>query len=141
MHPRPLPFYRSQWTRWLFIATGAWLTYTVSPYAPAPWHDTPSLRWLHQVLPYWLMAGLCAVYVLMLARNHLTLVIVADYLGLALYLLAFVALLATLRDWRPTNPFAIAGTLLAVGYHLHAGRLAVHDREASMVGHGERGTA
>lgn len=123
-------FYRSPVVRLAFIISGAFLTYALSPWAPEPWHDTPSLRFLHMVLPYSFMAAGFAVYTLLLL-GPIRCVIVADAIGLALYLIAFVALLVTVRFDRPTNPFAITGVALAVVLHFAACRLAIYENESA----------
>jgi hypothetical protein len=108
---RALPFYRSPVTRWALLITGVGLALAFAPWGPSAWRDTSSLRWLHQLLPWPIIALLFTVYA-------------ADWLGLFIYGCEFVALLATIRLDRPTNPFAIAGVFLACILHFAAARLA-----------------
>lgn len=128
---RSLPFYRSNVTRWAFILTGTYLAVSLSPWGPAEWRDTPSLRWLHTVVPFPVMVAAFAAYVAMHLLGSLRIVVLADYLGLALYGIGLVALLVTVRLDRPTNPLAIAAVALACVLHYMAGKLAVNDKEAT----------
>jgi hypothetical protein len=121
-------FYRTALTRWSFIITGLGVAFTLSPFAPAAWHDTPSLRWLHHLLPFPLMACGFVLYVALLATDRLDLVIVADFLGLFMYLCELIALVVTASHNR-FNGITTAAMCLACVYHYAAGRLALYHRE------------
>lgn len=120
-----LPFYRTTWTRFTFIATGAYLAVALSPWGPDQWKNTPSLRWLHLVMPWTLLAVLFAGYVLLLLWGRVEAVAVASAVGAVLYGWELVALIATLHVHRPTNPLSIAAVFLACVFHLAAARLAI----------------
>lgn len=126
-----VPFYRTAITQYGFALAGAFLAYALSPWAPPPWHDTPSLRWLHSVMPYSVMAGGFALYTLLLLTHRIVATVIADFIGLAAYGTGLVAVLVTLRMDRPTNPLLIASLFLACVLHFAAGRLALIQKEAT----------
>lgn len=117
--------YRIPLTRWSCAITGAYLAYALSPWGPAQWRDTPSLRWLHQVLPWIALTVLFGLYTVLLAWGRLRAVIVADGIGAVLYGWELIALAVTTRTDSPTNPLAIAAVLLAMVLHIAAARLAI----------------
>jgi hypothetical protein len=131
MSTTPLPWYRTELTRWSFIATGTFLAVSFSPWGPHQWRHTPSLELLHTVMPWPLMSAALAVYTLLLLTGRLGCAVTADFLGLFLYLSEFIALLLKLDPNRPANPFAIGGVFLAGVFHLAAGRLAVYEMEGA----------
>lgn len=122
-------FYRSPITPVSFVLSGAYLAFALSPWGPTAWRDTPSLRLLHQVLPWPVLSAGFVAYVVLLLTRSLTAVIIAEAVGLVFYGSGLVALLATLRPDRPANPLAIAGLFLACVLHVLALRLAVIQRE------------
>jgi hypothetical protein len=120
----PMPFYRSPVTRWALFTTGFGLAMAFAPWGPTAWRNTPSLHWLHQLLPWPLISLLFAVYALLLLWGRTEAVAAADWLGLFIYGCELIALIATIRFDRPTNPFAISGVFLACILHFAAARLA-----------------
>lgn len=127
--PRPhLPFYRSNTIRFSFIITGTFIAWALS-FGPDDWHHTPSLNWLHHALPWPVMSIGFALYVVALLTGRIGAIIFADFLGLAMYGAAFVALLATLEPTRSNNPLALSAMALVCVLHFAAGRLAVIERE------------
>lgn len=123
--PQHREFYRAPFVRYAFILSGSFAAYALSPWAPRAWHDTSSLRFITSVMPLWPMAGAFAVYVALLLTGNLLCVIVADFLGLWLYLIGFVALAVTIRPDRPTNGIGDAAVFLSIVLHFAAARLAV----------------
>lgn len=117
-------FYRSEFTRWLFIGTGCVSGYSISPWGPTAWRQTPSLQLLHTVIPWPVMTALFAVYVLLLLTARLPAVMAADILGLGLYLCTVIAMILTTRIGQPANLILASAGALAVGYHFMAARLA-----------------
>lgn len=123
-HRAPHPFYRSPFTRVAFIITGAPLAWVMSPWGPQEWHESPSLHWLHLVLPWSLLSGLFAVYVILQVWGEIHAIAAADFIGSVLYGWEFVALAVTAQAHR-VNPIAIAAMFLAFAFHLAALRLAI----------------
>jgi hypothetical protein len=122
---RPKPeFYRSEFTRWLFIICGALAGWSISPWGPKPWHETPSLQLIHTVIPWPIMTALFGIYVLLLVWGRLESVVAGCILGLGLYLCALIALVMKLDTHVPANLIATVALVLTVGYHYHAAKLA-----------------
>lgn len=121
---RQLAFYRSHVVHVAFILTGIGMAFALSPLAPSQWRQTPSLLWLHRLLPWNLLCAGFVVYVLLLLWGTVLPTLIADFLGLFMYGCELVALLATLHVSHRTNPFAIAGLFLACVLHFAAARLA-----------------
>lgn len=124
IHGRRVPFYRSIIVRYSFILSGSFLAWSLSSWGPRPWRSTPSLRWLHQVLPWPLMSAGFAVYVCLLVWGSVKSSAVADWLGLFMYGCAFIAAVVTVRFDRPTNPIGIGALFLVCVLHYAAARLA-----------------
>lgn len=129
MTHRQRVFYRNELVRWSFMVTGGFVAYTLSPFAPTGWHDTPSLLWLHRVLPWPILAAMFALYVVLLGTNRIGCVVVGDFLGLFMYLCELVALCVT-APGHPVNGLAFAAFFLACVFHGAAGRLALYDLES-----------
>jgi hypothetical protein len=111
-------FYRATFVRYAFVLTGMFAAYALSPWAPGPWHDTASLRFITAAhCPLSVLSAGFAVYVLLQVTGNL--------LGLWLYLIGFVALAVTIRPDRPTNGMGDAAVLLAIVLHFAAARLAI----------------
>jgi hypothetical protein len=104
-----LPFYRSPVTRWALFTTGLGLAVAFAPWGPTAWRDTPSLHWLHQLLPWPIISLLFALYALLLLWGRTEAVAAADWLGLFIYGCELVALLATIRFDRPRTPSPYRG--------------------------------
>lgn len=125
---REQAFYRSSFVRWAFVGTGLLLAVVFSPWAPTDWHASPSLLWLHRFVPWPIVSGLFLIYAVLLIWGSVKASIVADWLGLFLYLCEFLALSAT-SSGHPTNPIVFVALFLTCVLHLAAGRLALIERE------------
>lgn len=124
------PFFRWWFVRWWFALCGGFLTVYLSPWAPREWHNTPSLHWLHQVLPYWAMSAGFLLYTILLIADRLSGVILADFLGAAMYLCETVALIWTV-DLDRWNGWAFVAFATCVVFHIASGRLAVYLHEST----------
>jgi hypothetical protein len=124
----PRVFYRSSIVNWAFTLSGAFLTFDLSPWAPAGWHATPSLIWLHRIFPWWALSLFFAVYTLLLLSGRILAVAVGDMLGAFLWLCGLIALGWTFNGGRG-NPWVLIAFFLVVVFHLAAGRLAFAQRE------------
>lgn len=126
-HLRPPAFYRSTMGPVGLTASGLFMFYALSPAGPAVWRETPSLLWLHRVLPWPVMAVGFLLYVVLLILGSFVWTrgyALGCWLGLYLYACGFAASVATLRLDHKTNPYLIAGTFLAGLLHYLSGRLA-----------------
>lgn len=119
------PFYRTPLIRFALIAAGVPLTWAFSPWGPDQWRDTPSLHWLHTVLPWSFLSLLFAGYVVLLSTGNVVAVAVAEVAGAVVFGWELVALVVTLHPARPTNPLAVAAVFLTCVFHIAAARLAI----------------
>jgi hypothetical protein len=85
---------------------------------------------LSHTAPLWIGSVLFAVYVALLLVGNVRLDVCADYLGLFLYLCAFVALCVSAAHHHPLNPFFVSALFLTCALHSAAGRLALAERES-----------
>lgn len=125
---RPLPFYRSVVTRIVFIITGLSMAWALGPFGPALWHETPSLEWLHSLIPWSVLAGVFLIHSLLLWWGSLPASILADWMGVFMYGAGLIALVRTVSVGRPTNPYAITACLLAVTLYYMAAKAAQAQR-------------
>lgn len=121
---RPLPFYRSRITRVVFIVSGLFMVWALGPFGPALWHETPSLEWLHSLLPWPVLATGFLIHCVLLWWGTVPASILADWMGVFMYSFGFIALVRTLSVGRVANPFAIAACLLAVTLYYMAAKAA-----------------
>lgn len=119
------PFYRGDATRFALALSGCYLTFALSPFGPTQWRNTPSLHWLHSVLPWSLLAVLFAAYTVLLLWGRVEAVGAAEVIGAVLYGWELVALIVTVQLHAPANPLAIAAVFVACVMHLAAARLAI----------------
>lgn len=125
---REQAFYRSRFVRWAFIVSGLLLAIVFSPWAPTNWHETPSLLWLHRFMPWPFIALLFLTYSLLLLWGTVHASVIADFLGLFLYLCDLLALLAT-SGGHAINPLVLVAMGLTCVLHFAAGRLALLEQE------------
>lgn len=130
---RPPPVCRSRVTRVLFVVTGIFNAILLAPGSSPRWHRAPSLRFLHHVLPWWVMSAACAVYAALMLAHLLTRWVVADrlgcLLGLGIYITAAAAMVITgLLLGQNANPLTFSAVFLAIALHFNAARLAFFDR-------------
>lgn len=126
---RPHPFYRSTLVRLTFIISGGYLTFLLSPWGPTGLKDSPSLLWLDRVIPFPVLSVAFLLYTALLVWGTIGATVAADFLGLFLYLIEFVALCATAHG-HPNNGWVFCAFALAIVFHVAAGRLALYEREA-----------
>lgn len=129
-------FYRSAVARWATAAAGTYLSITFA-FGPPQWRNTPSLRWLHQFLPWPVVSILFAVYAVLLFVGRSLPVAVGCSVGMILYGWEFLALLWTTDPGRPQNPVAIGCVFLTCVLHYQAARLAIIQRETDRADHTE----
>lgn len=127
---RPHPFYRSTVLRWCFIASGTFLAFALSPWSPQAWRLDPSLAAIARTVPLWIGSVLFGVYVVLLLVGRASVDVVADYLGLFLYLCALITRCVSAMHHHPLNPFFVAALFLTCALHSAAGRLALAERES-----------
>lgn len=125
---RQLAFYRSRTVNIAMILCGAFLTFALSPWSPTQWRSTPSLIWLHRVLPWPAISIAFLVYTVLLTWGTVRAAVTASFLGLALYGFEFLALIVTAHG-HPINAFGFPVFFLVCVLHLAAGRLALFQRE------------
>lgn len=109
---------RSELLRWCEVTLGLYLAVVFSPLGPDAWRDTPSLRWLHAILPWTLLLVLLVAYVVLVAVGQAWAYVLGSALGVVLYGWEFVALFVTLHLNAPSNPFVFAAMTLAVLLHI-----------------------
>lgn len=122
--------------RWAFIVGGVALGIYLSPITPTWWHDTPSLRWLHYVLPWTVQSAGFILYALLLLSNRIGPMIAACALGAFFFLCELVALCATIgrnpliQGHHVVNGYLFVGLFLVIAFHVAAGVRALLDLES-----------
>lgn len=129
-------FYRSKTARGATAGAGLYLAATFA-FGPPQWRNTPSLRWLHQFLPWPVVAALFTIYAVLLFTGRALPVAAGCGLGMILYGWEFLALLWTTHPSRPQNPVALACVFLTCVLHYQAARLAIIQRETDRAQHTE----
>lgn len=122
-----MPWYRSNFARITAAMGGAMLCYAFGFGAPE-WHDTASLRWLHQLVPWSGFAVFFGVYSLLLAVGTAAASVFGNAMGLGAFLIEFVALCFTVKG-HTFNPIIFDAVLLAAVLHFHVLRLAIRQLE------------
>lgn len=122
-------FYRSTLVRATFIVSGGYLASLLSPWGPVALRNTPSLLWLDRVIPFDVLSVAFLVYTALLVWGSIEASVIADFLGLFLYLIEFIALCVT-APGHPNNGWVFCAFVLAIVFHIAAGRLALYEREA-----------
>lgn len=120
--------YRSSFVRWAFIVSGLLLAAAFSPWAPYHWHSSDSLRWIHQWVPWPVIALLFLGYALLHLWGSVAASITAGLLGLAIFMAETIALAFTARADK-FNPIIFVAFFLVCVLHFAAARLAVQEDE------------
>lgn len=122
-----MPWYRSNIARITAALGGGMVCYAFG-FGPDYWHDTPSLRWLHQDVPWVAFAIYFGVYSVLLAVGTALTSIIGNAMGMGAFIVEFVALVATVHK-HTFNPIIFDAVILAGVLHFHVLRLAIRQRE------------
>lgn len=122
-----MPWYRSNIARLTAALGGAMVAYAFA-FGPPYWHDTASLRWLHQDVPWAAFAIYFGIYSVMLAIGTALTSMIGNAMGLVAFIVELVALSVTVHK-HTFNPIIFDAVLLAVVLHFHVLRLAIRQRE------------